>query len=247
MDDMIYHLHSLEVKLFNKAAEMAKNIANSNSEWETDIRYTTYNTLSSVIRFAKLSVIFRDQCLKKDDWWNSNYAIYFSYLDQYVDNYLGDKEIMSIIRRQTISDDFIRTMIVGLYASCFSILESRFRVFYNYLLDPSEKGKIKEGNFGSLVKELLDFLDLNSKSGCIHLFRNVRNTIHNNGVYTQDDEVVDCNGKSYKFEKGNPPKYGDSLDLLILTIFPEVIEILDKMISHLLAERIILDPFAKEF
>jgi len=89
-------------------------------------------------------------------------------------------------------------------------------------------------------------LNLNSKSGCIELFRNVRNTIHNNGVYTQDDDTVDCGGISYKFEKGNPPNYGDSLDLLILTILPEVVEILDKIISRLLVERIIVDPFATE-
>ena len=86
MDDKIFYLHTLEVKLFNKAAETAMKISNNNFDLKTDIRYTTYNTLSSVIRFAKLSVIFRDQCLERDDWWNSNYDIYFSYLDQYADN-----------------------------------------------------------------------------------------------------------------------------------------------------------------
>lgn len=246
MDDKIFYLHTLEVKLFNKAAETAMNVSNNNFDWKTDIRYTTYNALSSVIRFAKLSVIFRDQCLERDNWWNSNYDIYFSYLDQYADNNLGDREIVRMFLRQTISDDFIKTMIVGLYASCFSILESRVRVFYNYLLNPSEKGKIKEGNFGKLVEGILDLLNLNSKCGCIELFRNALNTVHNNGVYTQSDETVDCNGTSYKFEKGNPPNYGDSLDLLILRILPEVVEIMDKMISRLSVERIILDPFAKE-
>ena len=66
------------------------------------------------------------------------------------------------------------------------------------------------------------------------------------GYILKSDETVDCGGRSYKFEKGNPPNYGDSLDLLILTILPEVVEILDKIISRLLVERIILDPFAKE-
>ena len=246
MGDKIFDLHTLEIKLFDKAAKTAMKIANNTFDWKTDIRYTTYNTLSSVIRFAKLSVIFRDQCLEKDDWWNSNYDIYFSYLDQYADNNSSDNEIMRFLRRQTISDDFIKTMIIGLYTSSFSIFESRVRVFYNYLLNPSEKGKIKEGNFSKLIDGILDIMNLNSKSGCIELFRNTRNTIHNNGVYTQDDDTIDCGGKSYKFEKGNPPNYGDSLDLLILTILPEVVEILDKMISRLLVERVILDPFAKE-
>jgi hypothetical protein len=246
MGDKIFDLHTLEIKLFDKAAKTAIGIANNNFDWKTDIRYTTYNTLSSVIRFAKLSVIFRDQCLDKDDWWNSNYDIYFSYLDQYAEHYLSDKETMRILRRQTMSDDYIKTMIVGLYALSFSILESRVRVFYNYLLNPSEKGKIKEGNFGKLIDGILDLVNLNSKRGCIELFRNARNTLHNNGVYTQDDDTVDCGGRSYKFEKGYPPNYGDSLDLLILRILPEVVEILDKMISRLLVERIIVDPFAKE-
>jgi hypothetical protein len=246
MGDKIFDLHTLEIKLFNKAAETAMNISNNNFDWKRDIRYTTYNTLSSVIRFAKLSVIFRDQYLEKDDWWNPNYDIYFSYLDQYDGSNVYDKATMRFLRRQTISNDFIKTMIVGLYASSFSILDSRVRVFYNYLLNPSEKGEIKEGNFSKLIERILDFLNLNSKSGCIELFRNARNIIHNNGVYNQDDDTVDCGGKSYKFEKGNPPNYGDPLDLLILTILPEVVEILDKIISHLLVEWIILDPFTRE-
>ena len=141
MGDKIFDLHTLEIKLFNKAAETAMNISNNNFDWKRDIRYTTYNTLSSVIRFAKLSVIFRDQYLEKDDWWNPNYDIYFSYLDQYDDSNVYDKATMRFLRRQTISNDFIKTMIVGLYASSFSILDSRVRVFYNYLLNPSEKGK----------------------------------------------------------------------------------------------------------
>ena len=126
-------------------------------------------------------------------------------------------------------------------------MDSRIRVFYNYLLNPSEKGKIKkEGSFSKLIEGILDFFNLNSKSGCIELFRNARNTIHNNGVFNQDDDTVDCGGKSYKFEKGNLPNFGDSLDLLILTILPEVVEILDKIILRLLVQRIILDPFARE-
>ena len=246
MGNKIFDLHTLEIKLFNKAAETAVNISNNNFDWKRDIRYTTYNRLSSVIRSAKLSVIFRDQCLEKDDWWNPNYDIYFSYLDPYDDSNVYDKATMRFLRRQTISNDFIKTMIVGLYASSFSILDSRVRVFYNYLLHPSEKGVIKEGNISKLIERILDFLNLNSKRGCIELFRNARNTIHDNGVYTQDDDMVNCGGNSYKLEKGNPPNYGDSLDLLTLTILPEVVEILDKIISRLLVERIILDPFAKE-
>ena len=138
----------------------------------------------------------------------------------------------------------MKTMIAGFYASCFSIMESRFMVFYDYLVNSNDKGQINGLKISKLIPKVLDSIDMSSKIGCMDLFRNARNTIHNNGVYTQDDDTVCCLGKPYSFVKGVPPTYRDSLDLLILIILPEVIQILDKIITIVLPEHHIIDPFA---
>jgi hypothetical protein len=101
-----------------------------------------------------------------------------------------------------------------------------------------------KGNITCISKELLNEIGLIQKFDAVKLFANVRNTIHNNGVYTKEDEDVLYNKKLYKFEKHKPPNYGDALDLLVLQILPGVIEVLDKLISQLLNENFIKDPFA---
>ena len=96
-----------------------------------------------------------------------------------------------------------------------------------------------------MANKLLNHIGLSQKIDCIKLFSNIRNTIHNNGVYTREDKNISYNGKPYKFEKYKSPNYGDYLDLLVLEILPDVFKVLDKMISELLNEKIIEDPFAK--
>jgi len=54
------------LKLFEKANKIAKKIIKNNPVYKKDIRYTIYNTLSSVIRSARLLLILKDQCLDDD-------------------------------------------------------------------------------------------------------------------------------------------------------------------------------------
>jgi hypothetical protein len=238
-------LLDLETKLYDKAYKTAKNIAPRNKNWEKDIRYTTFNTLSSVIRYARLNLIFREEFLEDSKWWNINYDEYFGYLGPYFGIAESDRIRGRDNIRQPVSDDFVKTMIVGLYSSSFSIMESRFRLFYNYLIKEEQKASIKGGrDINNIIKPLLCELNLYSKIGCIDLFRVARNTIHNNGVHTHNDTIIYCKQKPYPFFKGKPATYGDSLDLLILKILPEVIEIFDKIIERLSTESAIVDPFA---
>jgi hypothetical protein len=201
--------------------------------------------LSSVLRYARLNLIFRERFLEDEVWWNNNYGKYFVYIDPYFGIAESDRIRSRVNIRKPVSDDFVKTLIVGLYASSFSIMESRFRIFYNYTIEPEKKGEIKaDRNMSDLSRLLLPNLGLFHKKHCIKLFSNIRNTIHNNGIYTMDSDIVEYGGRPYVFLKNRPPHYGDSLDLLILILLPEVIEILDKIITELLPEKYIVDPFA---
>jgi hypothetical protein len=80
-------LLGLESSLFDHADKISKNI-NGKSDYKKDIRYTTYNTLSSIIRSTRLLLIFKNQYLDDDAWWIENYKQHF----QYLDNYFGISE-----------------------------------------------------------------------------------------------------------------------------------------------------------
>lgn len=245
MGEKIQSMLELESTLFDKAHKIALNLNRNNIEFKKDIRYTTFNTLSSVVRYARINLIFREQFLENNGWWDSNYGEYFSYLDSYFGIGHNDRIRMRLEVRQNISNDFVKTMIVGLYASSFSIMESRFRIFYNYFIEPDKKGEIKaDGNISDLSRLLLTSLGMCHKKRCIRLFSNIRNTVHNNGIYTKHSEIIEYGGRPYVFLKNRPSHYGDSLDLLILVILPEVIQILDTTVTRLLPEHHIVDPFA---
>ncbi len=125
-------------------------------------------------------LILKDQYLDDENWWSSNYKNHFSYLDKYFDiceNYRQKSKKKSY---QTISNDLVQFLIIGLYLSSFSIMESRFRLFYNYFINPEEKGQIKRlGSIGKISEKLLDHLNFCQKYICLELFMNIRNTIHN--------------------------------------------------------------------
>lgn len=99
----------------------------------------------------------------------------------------------------------------------------------------------------------------------IELFRIIRNTIHNNGVFTKENtrkryisdsdnyynfkgnnlEII-YNNNPYKFYSGYVPDFINSMSLLTQRILPVVIDSLDKLISKLLLiSQQITDPFVQ--
>ena len=71
-------------------------------------------------------------------------------------------------------------------------MESRFRIFYNFLFNAEEKGQIRRaGNISKLSQKLLDNFNFSERlNACIKLFTKIRNTIHNNGVYSHENETI---------------------------------------------------------
>jgi hypothetical protein len=124
-------LLGLESSLFDHADKISKNI-NGKSDYKKDIRYTTYNTLSSIIRSTRLLLIFKNQYLDDDVWWIENYKQHFQYLDNYFGISENGRELFRKNSYKIIPDDLIHFINVSLYSSLFS---NHVRTHINKLIE----------------------------------------------------------------------------------------------------------------
>lgn len=174
-----------------------------------DARITAFSKLIDVFRSMELSLIFVSKHLMDKHWWENS-----------CENPICDNGLQSYL------NGFNRFMKFGLVHGIFSCVESSLRVFLR-ALDPTACSA-GVANFESIYICLLqsklskpqpDGVDL------LHLFRLVRNTIHNNGVHfsfskSRKDERIPWNGTTYEFKQGLPV-HGITLDF-ILTISDDV-------------------------
>lgn len=125
-------LNNLEKLLERKSNNVIVALGKMNLNHETDTRFTTFSTLASVIRSLELYFTFRGVYMQDPTWWTELIKVNRFPIDPN-DSSAG---IGNIIH------DFDSYINVGLYISTFSITESRLRLFYNYLRDPINSGKI---------------------------------------------------------------------------------------------------------
>lgn len=136
----IEDLHKLELNLFDKSYEISTKIKHYNPNFKEDIRYTTYNTLASVIRSIKLLLILKNQYLDTTEWWNSNYENHFAGLTKFIASE-NDRKIYKSLHYEIIPNDLMQFILVGAYSSFFSLMESRFRIFIIIFLISIKKAK----------------------------------------------------------------------------------------------------------
>jgi hypothetical protein len=238
-------LDILEICLFKQAKKIGTKLYPNNASYQQDIRYTTYITISGIIRTAKLSFIFRKDQLDQTEWWDQNFDRYFDSLKAFLPIDHTNRISMKQNYYISISKDFQDFLEVGLYSSIYSMMESRFRLFYNYFMKPDKAGEIEDRlSFSKLSCNLLNKFQLAKYENTIKLFASIRNTVHNNGVYTQEDTILSYKDRIYIFRKGKATGYDDPLYLLIYKIVPDILYILNKMINELDGYESINDPFA---
>jgi hypothetical protein len=85
------------------------------------------------------------------------------------------------------------------FQGIFVAFESTFRLIF-----PIIKKREPPINISNVLDELKSDLGLSDYSEFFNLLRNLRNSIHNNGIYNQKDEEIICNGFKYKFIKNKP-------------------------------------------
>lgn len=139
-------------------------------------------------------------------------------------------------------------------------------MIYDYVINQKSFGNInyEDGIFKIYTDIYKDVGFSANEYYAIELFRIIRNTIHNNGVFTREnpnpriihDEnnffvakdsgsiKITFDGHPYSFERGYAPDFENSMNLLIQRILPIVTDSLYKLMDELssLANEI-RDPF----
>ena len=242
-------LNKLEKDLVKRYTAISQQLHKNNIEFRKDIRYTTFNTFTSIIESLELYFILRAKCLLENEFWND-----IKSLDIFP---INDSKFDENIR--AIRNDFDAFINIGLYISSFSFIESRFRYLYNYIFDNNEKGKIYwKKSISEIFDKIYSMIIFSDKEYyAFELFRTIRNSLHNNGVFTapfsgekkREFPINSCNNNcvyndqckkitydktGYEFYYNKVPDFGNSMNLLTQMILPDMIKILCKIIKELM-------------
>ena len=139
---------------------------------------------------------------------------------------------------------FFKIAFIHIY---FSGIESSFRAFLKKI-DPFSCNN-STAEFKSIYEVLLKKLDLKQYIPLLDLFRCIRNTIHNNGVFippSNKDECIKYKGKKYDFYVGKPQEHSSWNDLLF--ILDETILMMEDVLKTSIIMNMIHidDPFTSQ-
>jgi hypothetical protein len=175
-------------------------------EWEVteDARAATLNRMISVGNCAHLALALSGRYLTSPEWWITELGI--SHTEE---------------NRKAYTVEFVQFAKIGFLQSTFSCMESGLRIILR------EIDSTACNNATSAFKSVYDCL-LKSKLSAeppnavdlLDLYRNIRNTAHNNGVYfrrTGSDETVTYKGNHYEFRSGQALDFVDWDDVVYLT------------------------------
>ncbi len=96
------------------------------------------------------------------------------------------------------------------------------------------RGDIETGSLKSKYDKLLKDTNLLQYLPLFDLFRLIRNTAHNNGIYlpeTQKDEIVLWNGKSYSFKVGYGLDFVNS-EFIINVLTKDLAKAMNELMTH---------------
>lgn len=165
-----------------------------------DVRLSTLNRLFITLNSVYFSLAFLIEDLLCEEWWKEKSQTTIDSKDN----------LITILEYE----QFIK---IGFLQLMFSGLESSFRRFLR-AIDPNAGGG-STAAFQNIYQALFKRLDgdFSRWEPLLDLFRMVRNTVHNNGIYIDKqgkDQSVDWDGVTYNFEHENPVNFV-SWELLI--------------------------------
>ena len=186
----------------------------SHSDWPMyDARVTIFNKCGNITQTVYLAVVFMQRHLTKSDWWEE------------METYGATKEDIQLTIHRF--NQFLRTFFIQ---ELFSLIEGSFRVFVR-ALDPNACNQGRDA-FKNIYVWLLSRLSISSEIPLLDLMRNIRNTMHNDGVFlpTNDkDVVVEWKGKEYHFVVG---KVIDFISWsFLLNLMPDISSLIGKTVE----------------
>lgn len=197
---------------------------------KNDARITAFSKFINVLNSLHFSFTFIERHLTHSLWWNRNIST-----------------LLSIEDKRLYVKEFENFTKVGFVSVQFSSIESSLRLFLR-AIDP-HACKNSTAAFDSIYKCLLCKLNTKPTDGAelLDLFREVRNTIHNNGVYFNNNgnsKNLTWEGKTFEFNHGTRVSFvtwdfliliSESLRLLLMEILKDI---------YIKGIDVIVDPFA---
>jgi hypothetical protein len=196
IDAIIIKIHDIT----EKTAQNRESLQRTYPTWKLleDARLTAFTKLTAVLITAKFALVFASRGLLNDEWWNEH---------------VEDAHLLPEREKGITWHNYMQFMKVGFTQFTFAGIESSFRIFLRAVDSTAGSGGTAE--FKSIYDSLLrSKLSHEPADGIalLDLFRLVRNTIHNNGVYYHKsgrDEQVTYKGITYSFRIGKPIDFID--------------------------------------
>jgi len=242
--DYIDHLKNIEQKAYDAGKRVRTEIKNPNNDY--DARVSTFFFIAQVVRWFKISLIFKNEYLNNPlnpHWYNK---IYLSKYRQrqpeigYVpfQGIKGRGLLMPEINdyRLILINEFEDVMRVAYSQVLYSIMESKFRLFLMKAYPDALKKRGKKDIFHDVYECLLEETGRTRYKHLIWFFSLIRNTIHNNGKYW--NKLMRCVCTKYKgnifiFEHDNMVDLpGGAFTVLLLYITPDVIDMMEDIILN---------------
>jgi hypothetical protein len=186
--------------------------ANHPSWGARDARVTLFNKCVNVMRSVHLGVVFMIHHLTKPGWWAEK------------GKYGATKEAI-----QQSLDEFNMFLRISFIQGLFSAIESSLRLFVR-ALDP-KACSAGCADFKNIYEWILKRLSLQRHGPLLDLLRNVRNSMHNNGLFFRKsgDDTVVYKGQTYAFRVGKPNDFVTWK--FVLDILPDIRLLLNDIVE----------------
>ena len=175
----------------------------------TDARIAVFAKCANVLEAALLSAVYTQRYLLSPEWWEKAFPrMRFEASD-----------------RQNAVDSYGSMMKLSLVHLGFAAIESSFRLYLRALDAAACLGATAE--FESIYVCLLKRLGLREWENLLRLWRLLRNTVHNNGIYlppSGKDAEVTFRGVTYVFRSGTPAKTDWDLSVMLFESAQEMLE-----------------------
>lgn len=212
---MIIEKIGREIELHAHQAFDKKVIIQDKYSWSNDdARLTVFNKINRLLASINLGYFLMHSYIQKEEWWQKN---------QYLE---ATKESI-----ENAANDFEMLFRIGLIHNLLYCVESSFRI-YMRTLDPTACNNGR-AEFQSIYRCLLKILNLQTSNlELLDLLRNIRNTMHNNGLFfpsNDTNQTVTYKGTSYNFEVGKPNDFVKTE--LIVELIPDLITLIESVVT----------------
>ena len=212
-DKVLYYLDKLSL-LREDYVEAFRTVKAQYSYDYRDARVAVFTKSASTMNTAFIGFVLIREELLDPSWWKQH---------------ISELDNTTIIRQV---EDFERSIRSAFLNNFFASVESSFR-YYSREISPG-KFNNAAGNFKPIYEHLLskNKLNLPNYIPLLDLWRLMRNTKHNNGIFYPDNQKnceVPYKGTIYKFEVGKVPQFL-TWDLL-LSIIPDTKDMLLSVVN----------------